>query len=101
MGGIKKTLTLERRKKVVEKTANQYLTVVVVSLLITLFFMKNATFATFFDDLLRIIAVFLVFIFTTWRYRHQKSLIKCIDQELEKCEMEKRMHAGRKFRYKP
>ncbi len=100
MSVIKKTLTLERRKKVVKKIANQYLTVVVISLLMALYFIKIATLETFVEDALRIIALFLVFIFTTLRYLNQKNIIKCITKELKQCEIENRMDAKRKFRHR-
>ena len=100
MGGIRKTLTLERRKKVVEKTANHYLTVVVVSLLLALYFIKMTTLGTFLEDALWIIPLFLVFIFTTSRYRHHRKTLKCINEELKKAEMQNAEDAKRKIRYR-
>ena len=100
MGGIRKALTLERHKKICERTANQYLTVVFVSLLITVLFVKNATWEIIVDDVVRIVAVLVVFIFSTWRYLHHRKILKCINKELKKTEMENAMDARRKFRYR-
>ena len=100
MGGIRKALTLERHKKICKRTANQYLTVVFVSLLITVLFVKIATWETIVDDVVRIVAVLVVFIFSTWRYLHHRKILKCINKELKKTEMENAMDARRKFRYR-
>ena len=98
MGDIKKTLTLERRKKVLEKTANHDLIVVVASLFMILFFIKVATLDTFFRDVLRIIALFFVFIFTTSRYSRHKKTIKCINEELKKTNMQNAEDAKKRLR---
>ena len=81
-----KNLTLERRKKVVEKTANQYLIVLVGSLLITVLFVKIATWGTIVNDIVRIVAILVVLIFSTWRYRYHRKTLKCINNELKQSE---------------
>ena len=54
MGGIRKTLTLERHKKIYERTANQYLIVVFVSLLILVLFVKISPWETIVNDVINI-----------------------------------------------
>lgn len=100
MGGIRKTLTLERHKKICERTANQYLTVVFVSLLITVLFVKITTWGIIVDNVLWIVAVLVVLIFSTWRYLHHRKILKYINKELKRSEMENAMDARRKFRYR-
>ena len=100
MGGIRKTLTLERHKKIYKRTANQYLTVVFVSLLIIVLFVKISPWETIVNDVMRIVAVLVVFTFSTWRYLHHRKILKCINKELEQYEMENLMNARRKFRYR-
>ena len=100
MGGIKNTLILERHKKTCVRTANQYLTVVVGLLLMTVLFVKMATWETVVNNLVWIAAVLVVLIFLTWRYHHHRKILKCINKELKKSEMENAMDARRKFRYR-
>lgn len=100
MGGIKKTLTLEHQKKSVQKSVNQYRTVVAASLLVALFVIKAATLETFFEHALRIIALFLVFLFATSRYGHHRKTLKYINEELKKSEMQNVEDAKRRYRYK-
>lgn len=100
MGSIRKTLTLERHKKICERTANQYLTVVFVSLLMTVLFIKIATWGIIVDDVLWIVAILVVLIFSTWRYLHHRKMLKCINKELKRLEMENAMDARRKFRHR-
>lgn len=97
MGAITKTLILERHKKICERIANQYLTVAVGSLLITVLFVKITTWSIIVDDIVRIVAALAVFIFSTWRYLHHRKILKCIIKELKKTEMENAMDARRRF----
>ena len=100
MGGIRKTLSLERHKKIYKRTANQYRAASFVSLIITVLFLKVITWETIVTDVLRIVAVLVVFIFSTWRYRHHRNTQKCTNKELKKSEMENAMDARKKFRYR-
>ena len=100
MGGVRNSLVLERHKKICERIVNQYLAVVFVSLLITVLFVKIATWGTIVDDVLRIIAVLVIFIFSTWRYRHHRTILKCINKELKRSEIQNATDARRKFRYR-
>lgn len=100
MGSIRNTLILERHKKTCERTANQYLTVAIGSLLITVLFVKIVTWRFIIDDAPPIGAILVVFMFSTWRYYHHRKILKCINKELKRLEMENAIAARKQFRHR-